>query len=81
MAARGNDLTAAATSLCPEIASVLATLEGLPGCRLARMCGSGATCFGLFDTAESWEMEHRYASGVTLVHMDMPTALKRACAA
>jgi predicted dehydrogenase len=33
---------------------------------------------GLFDTAESWEMEHRYAGGVRLVHMDMPTALKRA---
>jgi 4-diphosphocytidyl-2-C-methyl-D-erythritol kinase len=27
-------------------------LTGLPGCRLARMSGSGATCFGLFDTPE-----------------------------
>jgi 4-diphosphocytidyl-2-C-methyl-D-erythritol kinase len=25
-------------------------LHGLPGCRLARMSGSGATCFGLFPT-------------------------------
>ncbi len=33
---------------------------------------------GLFDTAESWEAIHTYANGVQLVHMDMPTALKRA---
>jgi 4-diphosphocytidyl-2-C-methyl-D-erythritol kinase len=25
-------------------------LRKLPGCRLARMSGSGATCFALFDT-------------------------------
>jgi 4-diphosphocytidyl-2-C-methyl-D-erythritol kinase len=24
-------------------------LRNLPGCRLARMSGSGATCFALFD--------------------------------
>ncbi|NWF86082.1 MAG: Gfo/Idh/MocA family oxidoreductase, partial [Bryobacteraceae bacterium] len=33
---------------------------------------------GLYDTAEWWEVEHRYANGVTLIHMDMPNALKRA---
>ena len=33
---------------------------------------------GLFDTAETWEVEHRYAGGARLIHMDMPTALKRA---
>jgi len=33
---------------------------------------------GLYDTAEWWEVEHRYANGVTLVHMDMPNAVKRA---
>jgi predicted dehydrogenase len=33
---------------------------------------------GLYDTAARWEAEHRYANGVTLIHMDMPTALKRA---
>jgi 4-diphosphocytidyl-2-C-methyl-D-erythritol kinase len=32
---------------------VLAALRELAGCRLARMSGSGATCFGLFDTARS----------------------------
>ncbi len=30
------------------IGSALAELGAVPGCRLARMSGSGATCFGLF---------------------------------
>jgi 4-diphosphocytidyl-2-C-methyl-D-erythritol kinase len=44
----GNDLTAAAISVTPAIRDVLAALAGLPGCVLARLSGSGATCFGLF---------------------------------
>jgi 4-diphosphocytidyl-2-C-methyl-D-erythritol kinase len=48
-----NDLEAPAIKLQPLIAKVLATLRKLPGCRLARMSGSGATCFGLFDTGRS----------------------------
>ncbi len=35
------------------IADVLAVLRKLPGCRLARMSGSGATCFGLFDSTHA----------------------------
>lgn len=46
---RDNDLTEAAIRLAPVIADVLAALESAPGCHLARMTGSGATCFGLFD--------------------------------
>ena len=46
---RDNDLAGAATALAPVIADVLAALESAPGCHLARMTGSGATCFGLFD--------------------------------
>lgn len=46
-----NDLQAPAISLHPVIADVLDALRALPGCRLARMSGSGATCFGLFDAA------------------------------
>lgn len=46
---RRNDLTDAALSLCPAIGTVLEALAAAPGCRLARMSGSGATCFGLFD--------------------------------
>jgi 4-diphosphocytidyl-2-C-methyl-D-erythritol kinase len=45
-----NDLEAPAIELQPVIAEVLAVLRKLPGCRLARMSGSGATCFGLFDS-------------------------------
>jgi 4-diphosphocytidyl-2-C-methyl-D-erythritol kinase len=48
LAARGNDLTEAAIALVPEIAAVLAALAGLDGALLARMSGSGATCFALF---------------------------------
>lgn len=47
----GNDLEAPAVSLHPAIADALAALRALPGCHLARMSGSGATCFGLFDAA------------------------------
>lgn len=43
-----NDLQAAAIGEAPAIAEALAWLAGRPGCRLARMSGSGATCFGLF---------------------------------
>jgi 4-diphosphocytidyl-2-C-methyl-D-erythritol kinase len=51
LAAQRNDLEASAVALAPPIADVLAALAAQPGCRLARMSGSGATCFGLF-TAE-----------------------------
>jgi len=43
-----NDLEPAAISLCPAVADALAALRATPGCRLARMSGSGATCFGLY---------------------------------
>jgi 4-diphosphocytidyl-2-C-methyl-D-erythritol kinase len=43
-----NDLEAPGAAVAPEIADVLAALAAQPGCRLARMSGSGATCFGLF---------------------------------
>jgi 4-diphosphocytidyl-2-C-methyl-D-erythritol kinase len=43
-----NDLQPAAIALCPAIADALAALNATPGCRLARMSGSGATCFGLY---------------------------------
>ena len=48
-----NDLEAPAMSLCPAIKDVLAALRGSPGCLLARMSGSGATCFGLFSDSDS----------------------------
>ena len=51
LAAQANDLEAPAVALQPVIAEVLAVLRGLAGCKLARMSGSGATCFALFATA------------------------------
>lgn len=45
-----NDLTAAATAQVPVIADVLAAL-GQTGARVARMSGSGATCFALYDSS------------------------------
>lgn len=50
LAAQRNDLEPPARTLAPEIGEVLAALQGLAGCRLARMSGSGATCFALFET-------------------------------
>ncbi len=43
-----NDLEPPAMALCPAIATVLDWLRAQPDCLLARMSGSGATCFGLF---------------------------------
>jgi 4-diphosphocytidyl-2-C-methyl-D-erythritol kinase len=51
--AQPNDLEAAAISLQPAIGDVLEALQDLRSCRLARMSGSGATCFGLFETDEA----------------------------
>jgi len=51
LALHGNDLESAAIALEPTVAEVLAALRALPGCRLARMSGSGATCFALFAAA------------------------------
>jgi len=47
--ARRNDLTEAALTLLPDIARVLERLARLPGALIARMSGSGATCFALFS--------------------------------
>jgi 4-diphosphocytidyl-2-C-methyl-D-erythritol kinase len=46
----GNDLTPAASACAPVVAEVLDTLQSLPAVKLARMSGSGATCFALFRT-------------------------------
>jgi len=46
-----NDLTAAAQDVCPEITLVLKALSETKNCDLARLSGSGATCFGLYNSA------------------------------
>jgi 4-diphosphocytidyl-2-C-methyl-D-erythritol kinase len=60
----GNDLQAAAISLEPVIGEVLAALNAMPGALLARMSGSGATCFALFPAAA----EARAAAAALAVH-------------
>jgi len=50
LACLDNDLQAPAESLCPAITEVLAALRAQPLCLLARMSGSGATCFALTET-------------------------------
>ncbi len=45
-----NDLEDAACTLAPVIVDVLAVLGAAKGSRLARMSGSGATCFALFES-------------------------------
>jgi len=44
-----NDLEPPAIALAPIIADVRALLDAAPGTILARMSGSGATCFALFE--------------------------------
>ena len=44
-----NDLEAPAIRLCPEIGDVIAVLRRSAGCLMARMSGSGATCFALCE--------------------------------
>lgn len=43
-----NDLEAVSAALWPPIGQVLTALRGSAGCLIARMSGSGATCYALF---------------------------------
>lgn len=61
-----NDLEAAAIALVPQIGEVLDALRQQDGVILARMSGSGATCFGLFETPA-----HRDAACATIAN-DQP---------
>lgn len=53
VADRPNHLEAPAKALCSIIAEVQTVLGGLDGALLARMSGSGPTCFALFATADA----------------------------
>ncbi|MGH6826086.1 4-(cytidine 5'-diphospho)-2-C-methyl-D-erythritol kinase [Methyloceanibacter sp.] len=64
-ARRGNDLEPAALSLAPAIAEVLAALRDCEGTHLARLSGSGPTCFALFATEREAE---RAAAMLRAVH-------------
>lgn len=53
LAGQRNDMQAAAVAAAPVVGEVIAALAATPGCLLARMSGSGATCFGLYADAEA----------------------------
>ena len=54
LAASTNDLEAPATRIQPVIGEVIAALNATNGAWLARMSGSGATCFAIYEnTADS----------------------------
>jgi 4-diphosphocytidyl-2-C-methyl-D-erythritol kinase len=63
-----NDLTTAAIALVPAVGTLLDLLKGLPGVKLARMSGSGATCFALFESFAARD------SAALAVKQLMPTA-------
>jgi len=60
-----NDMEDAARALSPAVGAVLRALAATPGCRLARMSGSGATSFGLFDDCHA---AARGAAGLRRAH-------------
>lgn len=71
-----NDLETPAVALVPEITGVLTVLKAQSGAGLVRMSGSGATCFGLFETEA---MRDEAARAVRLARPDwwlMPTVLR-----
>ncbi len=53
-----NDLEIAARSILPSIVDMLEALKHAPEVIVARMSGSGATCFGLFETLEAARGAH-----------------------
>jgi len=57
--AHGNGLETAAKTLCPGISAVLAALACMPGVILARMSGSGPTCFALCESDKAAEAAAR----------------------
>ncbi|HEY4162213.1 MAG TPA: 4-(cytidine 5'-diphospho)-2-C-methyl-D-erythritol kinase [Dongiaceae bacterium] len=54
-----NDLTTPAIAVTPMIEKVLASITDTRHCLLARLSGSGATCFGLYATAGEVEAARR----------------------
>jgi 4-diphosphocytidyl-2-C-methyl-D-erythritol kinase len=67
LAAQGNDLTEPAIACVPVVAEVLNASAALPGARLARMSGSGPTCFALFGSQAEAE---RAARALQATHKD-----------
>jgi len=67
LATQRNDLDLPARALCPAIGVALMRLMQTGGCLLARMSGSGATCFGLYATRIEAELA---AQAISAAHRD-----------
>jgi 4-diphosphocytidyl-2-C-methyl-D-erythritol kinase len=60
LASGGNDLEAPALRVQPVIGEVLSSLRAADGAGLARMSGSGATCFAVFENqADALRASHK----------------------
>ena len=68
IAAARNDLQNPVAARSPAVTETLERLAAAPGARLARMSGSGATCFALFDDARA------AANAARLLRRAMPKA-------
>lgn len=60
-----NDLTDAALMVSPDIRRALDALKATAGCLLHRISGSGATCFGIYNSKEAahlaaYTLKNRY---------------------
>lgn len=75
-----NDLEQPAGVLVPQIRSVLGRLGGAPGVRLARMSGSGATCFAVFAAAAACSAAARDIAAQEPGWWLLPTRLRDAAA-
>jgi 4-diphosphocytidyl-2-C-methyl-D-erythritol kinase len=68
-----NDLEQPAIALAPQVETVLAWLSAQSGAEVARMSGSGATCFALFDSEDARDTA---AEGVPREWWRLPTFLR-----
>ena len=64
LATRANDLAAPACRIEPRIAPVLDAIGSGPDCLLARLSGSGATCFGLYVEEDAARRDAQRLSGL-----------------
>ena len=71
-----NDLEPPARALVPVIGEVVAMLAAAPGVTLARMSGSGATCFALFEDARARDAADRAIAAARPGWWRLVTALR-----
>jgi 4-diphosphocytidyl-2-C-methyl-D-erythritol kinase len=71
-----NDLEAAAAALAPEIFDLLGLLRAHSGVRLARMSGSGATCFALFESETDRDAADAAVAAAHPLWWRLPTRLR-----